>query len=84
MHQERHYPGRSIGTALLNPDFAALARAYGAHGELVTQTGEFLPAFERAVASGRAALLELRTDPHRITTRSTIRAMQTAAKPKPA
>jgi acetolactate synthase-1/2/3 large subunit len=76
MHQEREYPGRVIATELQNPDFAALARAYGAHGELVTQTAEFLPAFERAVASGRAALIELRTDPQRITTRSMLAAVR--------
>ena len=70
MHQERAHPGRPIGTDLVNPDFVGLARAYGAHGELVTRTSEFLPAFERAVAAGRAALIELRTDPRRITTRA--------------
>ncbi|HEY6175808.1 MAG TPA: thiamine pyrophosphate-binding protein [Kofleriaceae bacterium] len=83
MHQERDYPGRTIATELVNPDFAALARAYGAHGELVTRTDEFMPAFERAVASGRAALIEARTDPERITTRTTLAAMRAAAKPKP-
>jgi acetolactate synthase I/II/III large subunit len=73
MHQEREYPGRSIATELVNPDFAALARAYGAHGELVTRTDEFLPAFERAVAAGRAAVIELRTDPDWLTTRGPVR-----------
>jgi len=82
MHQEREYPGRTIATELVNPDFAALARAYGAHGELVTKTAEFLPAFERAVASGRPAILELRTDPQRINTRTTLGAMRAAAAKK--
>jgi acetolactate synthase I/II/III large subunit len=72
MHQERDYPGRTIGTALVNPDFAGLGRAYGAHAERVTRTDEFLPAFDRAVASGRAALIELVTDPRRITTRAVL------------
>jgi acetolactate synthase I/II/III large subunit len=72
MHQEREYPGRSIATELVNPDFAALARAYGAHGELVTRTDEFLPAFERAAGAGRAAVIELRTDPDWLTTRGAI------------
>ena len=63
MHQERIYPGRVSGTELVNPDFAALARAYGAHGETVTRTDEFAPAFERARHAGRAALLHLRLDP---------------------
>ena len=48
MHQERHYPGRVSGTELRNPDFAALARAYGLHGEIVEKTADFAAAFERA------------------------------------
>jgi len=63
MHQERAYPGRVIGTELQNPDFAALARAYGAAGEPVADTAAFPAAFERALAAGRPALLDLRVDP---------------------
>jgi len=69
MHQEREYPTRVHGTDLANPDFAALARAYGAFGEKVETTEQFAPAFERAVASGKPALLELRLDPEAITPR---------------
>jgi acetolactate synthase-1/2/3 large subunit len=61
MHQERTYPGRVIATDLSNPDFAALARAYGAHGETVDATADFPAAFERARSAGRPALIELRT-----------------------
>ena len=50
MHQERNYPGQVYATELTNPDFAALARAYGAHGETVRKTEDFAPAFERALA----------------------------------
>src|SRR5690348_11204858 len=57
MHQERNYPGRVSGTDLVNPDFAALAQAYGAIGETVETTDQFAPAFERAVASGGSSLL---------------------------
>ena len=60
MHQERHYPGRVHGTGLTNPDFVAFARSFGAHGELVERTEDFLPAFERARAARRAALIEIR------------------------
>ena len=67
MHQERHYPGRVFGTDLVNPDFAALARAYGAQGETVTRTEEFAPAFERTLACGKAALLHLKLDPQALT-----------------
>jgi acetolactate synthase-1/2/3 large subunit len=69
MHQEREYPERVHGTDLVNPDFAALARAYGAFGEKVEATADFAPAFERALASGKPALLELRLDPEAITPR---------------
>jgi acetolactate synthase-1/2/3 large subunit len=72
MHQEREYPARVIGTDLVNPDFAALARAYGAHGEAVETADEFVPAFERALAARKPALLELRLDPEAITTRTAL------------
>jgi acetolactate synthase-1/2/3 large subunit len=52
MHQERHYPGRVSGTDMVNPDFVALARAYGAHAELVEDTAGFAPALTRAIDSG--------------------------------
>ncbi|MBA2961076.1 MULTISPECIES: thiamine pyrophosphate-binding protein [Ramlibacter] len=70
MHQEREYPARVSGTRLANPDFIALARSFGAHAERVEQTGDFPAAFERARACGRAALIELRTDPLQITPQS--------------
>ena len=67
MHQEREYPGRPSGTDLVNPDFAAYARAFGAHGETVERTEDFQPAFERAMAADKPALIELRLDPEAIT-----------------
>jgi acetolactate synthase-1/2/3 large subunit len=76
MHQERTYPARVYGTDLVNPDFAALARAYGAHGETVNRTEEFGPAFARAPAAGRPALLHLRIDPEAITMNATIGALR--------
>jgi acetolactate synthase-1/2/3 large subunit len=69
MHQERAYPRRVIGTDLSNPDFPALARAYGAHAERVERTADFEGAFERALASGKPAVLELPVDPERISPR---------------
>lgn len=72
MHQEKHYPGRVSGTDLANPDFAALARAYGGHGEVVTEDAEFGPAFERAQGSGSFAVIELRLDPEALTTFATL------------
>jgi acetolactate synthase-1/2/3 large subunit len=72
MHQERHYPGRVSGTDLVNPDFAALARAFGAHGVAVERTEEFAPAFEEALAAGGPALIELRVDPEALTPRQSL------------
>jgi acetolactate synthase-1/2/3 large subunit len=72
LHQERLYPGRVVGTDLVNPDFAAYAESFGAHGETVERTRDVEAAFERAVASGRPALLDLRVDPEAISPRATI------------
>ena len=79
MHQERHYPGRVSGTDLANPDFAKLAEAYGAHGEVVTRTEDFAAAFERALAAGRPALIELRVDPEAITPKQSLSEIRAAA-----
>jgi len=80
MHQERNYPERVSGTQLKNPDFAALARAYGLHGEIVEKTEDFEAAFERAWSAKTAALLELRIDPDAITPRTTLSAIRAEAK----
>jgi len=87
MHQELHYPGRVSGTQLHNPDFAALAVAYGGHGEVVNTTAEFAPALERALAYANGeqlpAVIELRYDGNLITpgaTLETIRKNAEAAK----
>jgi acetolactate synthase I/II/III large subunit len=80
MHQEREYPGRVIGTALRNPDFAALARAYGLHGETVRQTAEFAPALERSLDVKGPALIELIYDPELITPNTTLKAIRAKAR----
>jgi acetolactate synthase-1/2/3 large subunit len=72
MHQEREYPGRVSGTDLANPDFAALARAYGGHGETVNRTEEFAPAFARARSSGKPAIVEIRLPAEAITPTRTL------------
>ena len=79
MHQERSFPGRVSGTGLRNPDFAAYARAFGGHGETVEETSQFAPAFERAVASGKPAVIELRIDPEAITPSATISGLREKA-----
>ncbi|SEJ39046.1 acetolactate synthase-1/2/3 large subunit [Pseudomonas linyingensis] len=72
MHQERHYPGRVCGTELHNPDFAALAQAYGLYAEVVEHTADFPGAFTRARRAGKAALLEIRVDPQALTPRQSL------------
>jgi acetolactate synthase I/II/III large subunit len=72
MHQERDYPARVSATALTNPDFAALARAYGGYGETVKTTAEFADAFLRAKASRLPSILELQIDPEAITPARTL------------
>jgi acetolactate synthase-1/2/3 large subunit len=79
MHQEKTYPGRVSGTELHNPDFVALGKAYGAYAELVEKTEEFAPAFERALAAGQPALLELRLDPEAITPKASLTDLREAA-----
>ena len=72
MHQERHYPGHVWGTALSNPDFAALARSYGAHGETVMRTADFAAALERARGAGKPALIELQVSPEALSPKLTV------------
>lgn len=78
-HQERNYPARVSGTTLENPDFAALARAYGFHAERVTRTEDFPAAFDRAVASQHGAVLDLDISPEALTPRQTLSEMRNAA-----
>jgi acetolactate synthase-1/2/3 large subunit len=68
MHQENHYPGRVSGTDLVNPYFAALARAHGAHAETVERDEDVAGAIDRALGSGRLSLLHLRLDPRALST----------------
>jgi acetolactate synthase-1/2/3 large subunit len=79
MHQERAYPGRVSGTDLVNPDFAALARAYGGHGETVESGEAFPAALARALASGVPAVVELRLDPGMLTTSASLSEVRAAA-----
>ena len=67
MHQERRFPGRVSATDLTAPDFVGLAQSFGAYAERVDTTDAFAPAFERALAAERSAVLELRVDPNQLT-----------------
>jgi acetolactate synthase-1/2/3 large subunit len=79
MHQERRFPGRVVGTDLRNPDFAAYARAFGAHGALVERSEDVPAALDEALRCGRPALLELRVDPQAITPRMTLDAIRASS-----
>ena len=79
MHQEREYPGRVSGSDLFNPDFAALARAYGWQAHFVDRTAGFEPAFAAALAADRPTLIHLRLDTDVITSRTTLGAIREAA-----
>jgi acetolactate synthase I/II/III large subunit len=76
MHQEREYPRRVVATTLMNPDFAAYARSFGAEGYSVETTADFAPALRRAVAGNRAAVIELKLDPEAISPRQTLTALR--------
>ncbi|MFM2209369.1 MAG: hypothetical protein RIQ96_1012 [Pseudomonadota bacterium] len=79
MHQEREYPRHVSGSQLHNPDFAALARAYGYEGVRITRTDEFEPALLAALARPHGTLIEAVLDPQVITTRGTLDAITDAA-----
>ena len=79
MHQEREYPGRVSGSDLFNPDFAALARAYGWDAHRVDTTAQFEPAFAAALAAGKPTLIHIRLDTDVITSRTTLGAIRDAA-----
>ena len=79
MHQERHYPGRVSGTELVNPDFAALGRAFGGHGERVERSEDLPAALDRALAAGVPAVLHLPVDPEALTPRQTLSEIRAAS-----
>jgi len=82
MHQEREYPRHVIGTGLRNPDFCALARAYGYAAEQVTETAQFEAALLRALAADTGTLIEIPLDPEVITTRGSLASITQAAQAK--
>ena len=79
MHQEREYPTHESGSHLQNPDFVALAKAYGYQGVRITRTEEFEAAFAMALKADRGTLIEVVLDPEVITTRATMSAIRQAA-----
>ena len=72
MHQERHHPGRVVGTDITSPDYAALAHAHGGHGERVERTEDFAAAFDRAAALGKPAIIDLMFDKEAISPSATL------------
>jgi acetolactate synthase-1/2/3 large subunit len=82
MHQEKHYPGRVVGTDIGNPHFAAFARSFGAVGEIVEDTAAFAPAFERCLAAKKPAVIDVRIDPQAISPNTTLDKIRAAASGK--
>eukprot|EP00873_Tetraselmis_striata_P031693 jgi/Tetstr1/451957/TSEL_038993.t1 len=82
MHQEMNYPDRVVATSLKNPDFAAYARAFGGHGERVEKTEDFVPALERAVSSGRPAIIHCLVSPDTLTIDRSLTVIRETAKSK--
>lgn len=79
MHQEREYPRHESGSKLMNPDFVALAKAYGYEGVRVNKTADFEPAFKAALSSSKGTVIEVMLDPEIITTRATLSQIRDAA-----
>jgi acetolactate synthase-1/2/3 large subunit len=79
MHQEMRFPGRVAGSTLHNPDFTALARAYGLQACRIERTGDFAPALRTALADTQSWLIELAIDPEAITPRTTLSQLRAAA-----
>ena len=71
-HQEREYPRRIVGTTLVNPDFAAYARSFGAEGYTIEATADFAPTFRAALASSKPSVIELKLDPEALSPRKTL------------
>ena len=80
MHQEREYPGRVIGTDMVNPDFVLLAEAHGAHAERVVKTEQFEAAFTRCLAADKPALIEVQLDANILTPTATVDSLRAQAK----
>jgi acetolactate synthase-1/2/3 large subunit len=77
-HQERAYPGRSLGTDLHNPDFVTFARSFGFDGHLVERTEQFAAALSAALQAPAGALIEVRVHPEDVSTRATLSQIRSA------
>ena len=82
MHQERDYPARISATALANPDFAALARAYGGWAETVDKTADFAPALDKALKRKGIRLIHCKTDIEQISNATTVAMLRSRPSPK--
>jgi acetolactate synthase-1/2/3 large subunit len=80
MHQEREYPERISATELRNPDFAALARAFGGWAETVEKTADFAPALDAAMGRKGIRLIHCKTDVEQISNATTISKLRDRAR----
>jgi len=81
-HQEREYPRRIVGTTLVNPDFAAYARSFGADGYTIESTADFAPALRAALKAGKPSIIELKIDPEALAVRQTLSQVRAGAASK--
>ena len=72
MHQQKHYPKRPSGTQLVNPDFAAIAKAYGGYGALVKTNAEFETALAEARRADAPAIIHMKTAPKALSPKLTL------------
>ena len=79
MHQEREFAERVSGTDIVNPDFVAIASAYGFHAERVERTDQFQDAFERAVGSATGALIEVVLPTENLSPTATVTSLREAS-----
>ncbi|MFQ6553596.1 thiamine pyrophosphate-binding protein [Aestuariibius insulae] len=80
MHQEKTYPGRVSGTELANPDFAALARAYGGQGWVVERTDDFPAIYQEVADCSGLRIIELKVDPEALSTGQSLSDVRAAGK----
>ena len=79
MHQELHFPDRISVTNLVNPDFCALAKAYGAYAFQVTNSDQFPQALSAAIAAKKPALIHIKLDPQALTPSKTLNQIRDGA-----
>ena len=61
VHQEREFPGRAVATNLMNPDFVALAAAFGMRGRVLNRAADIKAALQEGLAADEPFMIEVKT-----------------------